>query len=53
MTMTDEMRFKLETAIELIQNCLQGIKDAKIQSVYLSVASDYCRDVADVLKEQA
>jgi hypothetical protein len=51
--MTDDMQFKLETAIELIQNCLQDIKDAKILIVYLSVASDYCRDVANGLKEQA
>jgi hypothetical protein len=51
--MTDEMQFKLKKAIELIVSCLQDIKDAKIQSVYLSVASDYCRDVANVLKEQA
>jgi hypothetical protein len=51
--MTYDMQFKLEKAIELIQDCLEGDKDAKIQSVYLSVASDYCRDVANVLKEQA
>jgi len=62
--MTDEMRDKLEKAIELIQFCFEqetglGVgEDSKIKSVYsrisvyLSVAADYCNEMAEALRKE-
>ena len=51
--MTHEQVFKLEKAMELISDSIKR-SDAsrKIVSVWLSVASSYCKQVAKELKEK-
>jgi hypothetical protein len=46
--MTKEQKYKLQKAIESITDSLkeEKVTDPKIISIWLSVASDYCREVA-------
>ena len=47
--MTEEQRYKLERVLILVRDSLEQYQntDNKIISVWLSVAGDYCKEVAD------
>ena len=47
--MTEEQKYKLEKAKELIEDSLDDRVDYKFISVWLSVAGDYCKDVSKEL----
>ena len=44
---------KLQNARDLIQNALYGEGSHANQSVYLSVAGDYCKEIAGIEREKA
>ena len=46
--MTDEQRYKMEKAIELIKDVLtHDATNTAILATWLGVAGDYCHEVAD------
>jgi len=48
-----QQRKRLEQAVELIMSCVDDPISHKAQSVYLSVAGDYCRQVAEVERRKS
>jgi len=52
--MNDQQKYELEKAKELIEDSLicQNTRSNKILSTWLSVAGDYCRQVAEELKDK-
>lgn len=44
---------KLEAVVQLITDVLSGNTSHKNQSVYLSVAADYCREVLETERRKA
>ncbi|MCK4328764.1 hypothetical protein KAX02_02870 [candidate division WOR-3 bacterium] len=49
---TDEQTYKLEKAIQLIEDTLrlQNETNSRVMAVWLSVAGDYCSEVAKELR---
>jgi len=47
------IKFQLQKSIELIESCLYENRDPRFQSVYLSVAADYCRAAAEAERQRA
>jgi len=50
--MTYEQTRKLQQAMLLIQDAIEQNVQSKYRAVWLSVAGDYCKQVADELEEK-
>lgn len=53
-TMTNEQKYKIQKVVELATNTLNNYQNTKpkIISVWLSVAGDYCNEVAKEINEK-
>ena len=50
--MDEKSRWQLDQSVELLNTVLLEDVDPKIASVYLSVAGDYCHQVAEKIKKE-
>ena len=52
MELTDTQKHKLRQVIELVVDAQTGDHDPKYLSVYLAVAADYCREIAEQVRKE-